>query len=69
MDRCLPAVADRLIQAQARVFAPTTIDEIAPAIGLGGPDQPRKRIHDVAEIDLHPRRFVTAHGHHAPTVQ
>ena len=62
-------MADRVIQAKTRVFAPPTIDEIAPAVSLRGPDQPRKRLHNTAEIDLHTRTFVTAHCHHARSAQ
>jgi hypothetical protein len=62
MDCRLPAVAGRLIQAKTGVFAPPTINKIAPAVSLRGPDQPGKRIHNAAEIDLHPRTFVTAHS-------
>src|ERR1700735_295042 len=63
MDCRLPAVIERLIRSKTRVFAPGTVDEIAPTIPLRRPDQCGKRIHNAAEVELYRRVFVTDHVH------
>ena len=48
----LPAVIERRIRSKTRVFAPGTVDEIAPTVALRCPDQCGKRIHNAAEVEL-----------------
>jgi len=41
-----------LIQLESRVIAPSSVDELSPAIRPRYPDQPRERIDDLTEVEI-----------------
>jgi hypothetical protein len=47
----LPTLADDSVQRQPGVFAPASVDGLDPTRGIGSPDQVRKRIDELGQVD------------------
>ena len=53
MDRGLPTLAGRVLQADARVVAPSLIEEVNLSIGERAPHEPRDRVNRLTKLVLH----------------
>src|SRR3954453_13333611 len=60
MDGDLPARSMGLLDAEAGIAGPMSVDEVDLSVRLRSPHQSRKRIDDGAEVVLHASPFATA---------